>query len=78
MAREVVWPMPVAMAAPFIPSAGKKPMPKIRNGSRIILVTQPHIILTMDTVIFPTAWKIFSNEMAMTLGSVKSRTILEY
>ena len=29
--------MPVAMAAPFIPSAGKKPMPKIRNGSRIML-----------------------------------------
>ena len=58
----MTWPMPVAMAAPEIPISGRKPIPKISSGSKMILEIHPHSILIMAIFILPTDWKIFSKE----------------
>ena len=55
MTRLSAWPMPVAMAAPSMPSWGKGPMPKISSGSSTMLVTAPLSMLTMVSIILPTA-----------------------
>ena len=38
---ETEYPKTVAVAAPLIPIAGKKPIPKIRSGSKMKLVITP-------------------------------------
>lgn len=70
--------MPVANAAPSIPIAGKKPIPKISTGSKIIFAIHPHIILVIVTFILPTAWNIFSNVPPRIMIKVKENAITEY
>ena len=53
--RVTTWPITVAMAAPFTSRRGMGPSPKIKTGSRMILVIQPAAIQTMGTSMFPTA-----------------------
>ena len=43
-----------------------------------MFVTQPHIILIIDTFILPTAWKIFSNAMPTFTIVENENTIVEY
>ena len=47
--------MPVASAAPAMPSAGTGPRPKMRMGSSRILHTQPEMRASMVSFIRPTA-----------------------
>ena len=42
----------------------EKPIPQIRNGSRMMLLIHPTSRASMDTFIRPTAWKSFSEEKA--------------
>ena len=43
-----------------------------------MFVTQPHIILIIDTFILPTAWKIFSNAMPTFTIVENENAIVEY
>ena len=72
------WPMPVARAAPRIPSFGKKPIPQIRNGSRMMLLIHPTSRASMDTFIRPTAWKSFSKKRLMAITVENRKTMVEY
>ena len=45
----------MAYAAPAMPMAGMKPVPKIIRGSKRIFATQPHIMLNILIFIFPMA-----------------------
>ena len=69
--------MPVARAAPAMPRAGTDPRPKMRTGSRAMLVTQPVISATMATFIRPTDWKIFSKARSAMLTSENRNTMVE-
>ena len=70
--------MPVARAAPRIPISGKKPMPKIMSGSRMMLAMQPHSRLAMVVFIRPAAWKIFSKDRLSMIIREKEKAMLEY
>ena len=72
------WPMPVARAAPRIPSFGKKPIPQIRNGSRMMLLVHPTSRAIIDTFIRPTAWKSFSKKRLMEITVENMKTMVEY
>ena len=52
--------MPVASAAPRMPSSGNGPIPKIISGSRMMFATHPSKSAAIVTFMRPTAWKIFS------------------
>ena len=54
-AIETNCPSTFAIAAPLIPIVGNGPMPNIIKGSSTMLVTNPHIILNIETFILPTA-----------------------
>ena len=43
----------------------------------MMLATQPASMASMDTVIFPTAWKIFSKARDSPMGTQKRKTMLE-
>ena len=52
------WAPTVAMAAPAAPMAGMGPIPKIRNGSRIILITRPMTLAAKGVRLSPDAVRI--------------------
>ena len=70
--------MPVASAAPLIPSFGKNPIPKISSGSSMILEIQPHKSANIVSFIRPTAWNIFSKARLIIITGANKNTILEY
>ena len=53
-------------------------MPNIIKGSSTMLVTNPHIILNIETFILPTAWNTFSNEIPITDTIANVNTTSEY
>ena len=60
-----------------MPMSGKGPMPKISSGSRMMLQTEPPIRPIIVTFIRPTAWKIFSNDMAAMMTTANIKAMLE-
>ena len=74
----MIWPIPVASAAPRIPISGKIPIPNIISGSKIILDTHPTSIQSIDVFIRPTDWKIFSKQRPAAFGTAKIKTIFAY
>ena len=50
------WPTTVATAAPITSSRGKPSRPKMRMGSRTMLVTAPRIWVHMDRWVRPVDW----------------------
>ena len=61
-----------------MPMAGKKPMPKIISGSKMMLATQPHIMLNMDIFMFPMDWNIFSKDNPMVMTGENRKALEEY
>ena len=51
----------VATPAPATPSSGNGPIPKINNGSKMILETPPMMPQIIGTIILPVACRIFSD-----------------
>lgn len=51
-------------------------MPKIISGSSTMLEIKPHIILSMETFILPTDWKIFSSEIPSMMMTENTNTRL--
>ena len=70
--------MPVAMAAPLIPSCGKGPMPNIISGSRMMFVMQPAARQNIVVFIRPVDWDIFSHVRNMQSIGAKRKTYCEY
>ena len=71
-------PMPVASAAPEIPSMGKGPRPKMSTGSRMMLVMEPHSRAAIVSFMRPTAWNSFSKQSSAMMTGAKKNAILEY
>ncbi len=70
--------MPVASAAPEMPSSGKGPGPKMSRGSRMMLAMHPARRAAMVIFIRPTAWKSFSNESPSMMITEKEKAMPEY
>ena len=58
------WPMTVASAAPATSIRGKGPRPKMRMGSKMMLVTAPTAWEIMDWTVRPVAWRMRSSVTA--------------
>lgn len=56
----------------------KKPIPQIRNGSRMMLLVHPTSRAIIDTFIRPTAWKSFSKKRLMEITVENRKTMVEY
>ena len=52
------WALTVAIAAPATPRTGNGPQPKIKTGSKIILMTRPITLETKGVLLSPQAVKI--------------------
>ena len=63
------WPSTVAIAAPAVPMAGRPHQPKMKKGSRMMLVTAPNICVHMESLVSPVDWSSFSMVICMYMKS---------
>ena len=77
-AMEQNCPNTVAIAAPKTPSLGKKPMPNISRGSKMMLTTAPSIWVSIGKIMLPVDCRIFSPITDNCIPSEKHSTTVRY
>ena len=74
----MTWPQTVATAAPNTSRRGKKPIPKMKKGSRMILMTAPVAWVIIVKKVFPVDCSKRSKTVWMKIGTEKMRMVDRY